>query len=134
MLVMFCCRSEKSATTLRLNWSCPSAAEVRAVAPETGIEMDWPARSIVVFAPGRADDASKPGVHVQDIGLDPSAPIRKYEPGHPDADAKGFVSYPNIDPTTEYINAMDASRAYEANVTMMDDTKAMINASLRIIA
>jgi flagellar basal-body rod protein FlgC len=91
-------------------------------------------RRFVVFAPGRADDPSKPGVHVDEIGLDQSAPIRKYEPGHPDADAKGFVNYPNIDTTVEYVNAMDASRAYEANITMMDDTKAMINASLRIIA
>lgn len=91
-------------------------------------------RRFVVFAPGRADDSSKPGIHVQEIGVDNAAPIRKYEPGHPDADAQGYVSYPNIDTAIEYVNAMDASRAYEANVTMMENTKAMINASLRIIA
>ena len=62
------------------------------------------------------------------------APIKKYEPGHPDADTDGYVSLPNIDTAIEYVNAMEASRAYEANITMMEDTKAMINASLRIIA
>ena len=91
-------------------------------------------RRFVVFAPGQADDSSKPGVHVQEVGVDQSPPIRKYEPGHPDADAKGYVNYPNIDTAIEYVNAMEASRAYEANVTMMEVTKSMISSSLRIIA
>ena len=47
-------------------------------------------RRFVVFAPGRADDTSKPGVHVAEVGLDQSPPLRKYEPGHPDADATGM--------------------------------------------
>jgi flagellar basal-body rod protein FlgC len=91
-------------------------------------------RRFVVLAPGQSDDSSKPGVHVQQIGLDPSAPIKRFQPGHPDADANGYVQYPNIDTTTEYVNAMEASRAYEANVTMMEVSKSMISASLRIIA
>ena len=64
---------------------------------------------------------------------DPSPFQRRYEPGHPDADAEGYVSYPNIDLAVEYVNALEASRAYEANVSMMEVTKAMINASLRLI-
>jgi flagellar basal-body rod protein FlgC len=91
-------------------------------------------RRFVVLAPGQADGSDRPGVHVQKIGLDTSDPIRKYEPGNPDADDKGFVSYPNIDPAIEYVNALEASRAYEANVTMMEVTKSMISASLRLIA
>jgi flagellar basal-body rod protein FlgC len=91
-------------------------------------------RRFVILAPGQADDPNKPGVHVQEIGLDQSAPLRKYEPGHPDADEKGFVNYPNIDTAIEYVNAMEASRAYEANVTMMEVTKSMISSSLRLIA
>ena len=90
-------------------------------------------RRFVVLAPGPAN-SGKPGVHVQEIGQDPSPPVRRYEPGHPDADADGYVSYPNIDMSIEYVNALEASRAYEANVTMMEVSKAMINASLRIIA
>jgi flagellar basal-body rod protein FlgC len=91
-------------------------------------------RRFVVFAPGQADDTSKPGVHVSEIGLDRSPPLRKYEPGHPDADASGYVNYPDIDLAIEQVNAMEASRAYDANITMMEDTKSMINSSLRIIA
>src|SRR5690606_38531846 len=91
-------------------------------------------RRFAILAPGRAGDPSRPGVHVQSIKLD-SAPFRKeYDPGHPDADAQGYVSLPNIDMAVEYVNALEASRAYEANVTMMETAKAMLAASLRLIA
>jgi len=91
-------------------------------------------RRLAIFAEGRADDRSAPGVHVQQIKLDPSPFVTKYEPGHPDADAQGYVQYPNVDLSVEYVNALEASRAYEANVTMMETTKAMLNSSLRLLA
>jgi flagellar basal-body rod protein FlgC len=91
-------------------------------------------RRFVVFSPGRADDPAAPGVRVAQIALDGS-PFRKvFEPGHADADKDGYVMYPNIDLAIEQVNMMDASRAYEANVTMMETTKAMINSTLRLIA
>src|SRR3954471_24574989 len=92
-------------------------------------------RRFVVFAPGQpAGEANQPGVHVQGIEQD-QAPFRKvYDPGHADADKDGYVSYPNVDLAIEQVNMMEASRAYEANITMMDTTKAMINATLRLIA
>ena len=91
-------------------------------------------RRFVTFAPGRAEDTSRPGVHVQQVGIDRSPFQRRYEPGHPDAAADGYVRYPNIDPAMEYVNALGASRAYEANVTMMEVSKAMIHSTLRLIA
>ncbi len=91
-------------------------------------------RRFAVFAPGQAGAVHKPGVHVQDIKMDQSAFQKKYDPGHPDANADGYVLYPNIDLSVEYVNALEASRAYEANVTMMEVTKQMLNASLRLIA
>jgi flagellar basal-body rod protein FlgC len=91
-------------------------------------------RRFVVLAPGQGDDPSKPGVHVQQIGEDPSPFIRRFDPGHKDADKDGYVNYPNVDLSIEYVNALEASRAYEANVTAMETTKAMINSSLRLIA
>jgi flagellar basal-body rod protein FlgC len=72
-------------------------------------------------------------VRVTKIELDRS-PFRKvYDPTNPDADGEGNVLYPNIDLAVEVVNAMEASRAYEANVTAMEVTKAMINASLRLL-
>lgn len=91
-------------------------------------------RRFTVFAPGQPGNPDKPGVRVQDIKLDPSPFQKRFEPGHPDADGEGYVQYPNIDLAMEYVNALEASRAYEANVTMMEVSKAMLNASLRLIA
>ncbi|HEX2972051.1 MAG TPA: flagellar basal body rod protein FlgC [Tepidisphaeraceae bacterium] len=91
-------------------------------------------RRFVVFSPGQAENPSQAGVHVQKIGEDRS-PFRKaYEPSHPDADKEGYVKYPNVDMAVEFVNALEASRAYEANVTVMEVSKSMVNASLRLLA
>ena len=63
-----------------------------------------------------------------------SPPRRVFEPGHPDADADGYVSYPNIDLITEFVNALEAGRAYEANVAAVEITKEMAQLGLRILA
>jgi flagellar basal-body rod protein FlgC len=89
-------------------------------------------RRFVVLAPGQAD--GQPGVHVQAVKEDNSPPIRKFDPGNPDADKDGYVSLPNVDLSIEFVNALEASRAYEANVTMMETAKSMFNSSLRILA
>jgi flagellar basal-body rod protein FlgC len=91
-------------------------------------------RRFVVFAPGQAGDASRPGVHVEAIKQDQSPPTRKFDPGNPDADKDGYVLYPNVDLSIEFVNALEASRAYEANVTMMETAKSMIGADLRLLA
>jgi flagellar basal-body rod protein FlgC len=88
-------------------------------------------RKFVTFAP---EANGKPGVSVEAIKEDMGEFIKKYEPGHPDRDADGNVLYPNVDLSIEYVNALEASRAYEANITMMETSKAMISASLRLIA
>jgi flagellar basal-body rod protein FlgC len=94
-------------------------------------------RRFAVFAENqssRGAGADQPGVHVQKIIADKSAFKEKFDPGNPDADAEGYVFYPNIDLAIEFVNALEASRAYEANVTTMEVTKSMMNASLRLIA
>jgi flagellar basal-body rod protein FlgC len=89
-------------------------------------------RRIAMFQAGTAE--GKPGVHVASIEQDPSPFLKRYEPGNKDADKDGYVAYPNIDISIEYVNMLEASRAYDANVTMMETTKAMLNSSLRLIA
>src|SRR5262249_13567207 len=61
-----------------------------------------------------------------------TAPLHRYEPGHPDANADGYVLYPNINTITEFVNAMEASRAYEANVAAIEMSKEMAQLGLRI--
>ena len=92
-------------------------------------------RKFAVFAPGQASDPTQPGVHVTEISTDPSPYRKVYDPSNKDADpATGMVQFPNVDLSVEYVNALEASRAYEANVTTMEVTKSMINASLRLLA
>ncbi len=91
-------------------------------------------RRVPVLATGDPSTGSSMGVHLDRVINDP-APFRKvYEPGSPYADADGYVEYPNIDPSVEMINALEASRAYEANVTSVEATKSMLNAALRLLA
>lgn len=76
------------------------------------------------------------GVPVQyDVKIDPAPPRMVHDPGHPDADKEtGMVSYPSFDIVTEFVNAIAASRAYEANISAIEMTKAMFNKSLEILA
>jgi flagellar basal-body rod protein FlgC len=72
------------------------------------------------------------GVRVAEIATDNTPGQRVYEPGHPDADADGYVRMPNVNVTTEMVNMISASRSYEANITAMNSTKAMIAKTLEI--
>jgi flagellar basal-body rod protein FlgC len=91
-------------------------------------------RRFVLLSAGQADDPTKPGVHVSSIQEDPSPLTQKYDPGNPDADKDGYVQYPNVDLSIEFVNALEASRAYEANVTMMETAKSMFSSTLRLLA
>jgi len=104
-----------------------------------GIDGEPYRRRVALFAegdPGRGQDA--PGVHVSNVVRD-SSPFRKeFNPSHPDAvktgpDA-GYVLMPNVDLSTEMVNAMAAARAYEANVTVMETTKTLASSALRLLA
>ncbi|MGH2368064.1 MAG: flagellar basal body rod protein FlgC [Chloroflexota bacterium] len=72
------------------------------------------------------------GVQVAAVGSDGRPGKRVYEPDHPDADAEGFVEYPDIDLVTEMADMLSATRAYEANVTSLNAAKAMAMKALEI--
>ena len=94
-------------------------------------------RRIAVFAPGDPTSGSSRGVHMKRIEFD-KEPLRliQVSPDHPfAAHAKdGYLGVPNVDSTVEMINALEASRAYEANITAAEATKSMIQTSLRLLA
>ena len=58
--------------------------------------------------------------------------IKEYDPSNPDADADGYVSYPNVNTVTEMTNLIDAQRAYEANATAFEASKSMAQTGLSI--
>jgi flagellar basal-body rod protein FlgC len=82
-----------------------------------------------------AGDASAPvgGVNVAGVVQDASAPLRRYDPQHPDADKQGYVSYPDINPLTEMVDLMGASRSYGLNASAVQAEKSMIASSLEIL-
>lgn len=73
------------------------------------------------------------GVRVAAVTEDSTPNRLVYDPGHPDADARGYVSMPNVQPVTEMVDLISASRAYEANVTVMQTAKAMFAKTLEIL-
>lgn len=60
------------------------------------------------------------GVQVAGIKADANPPRLEYDPGHPDANADGYVAYPNVNPVEEMVDMITASRAYQAGVTALD--------------
>ena len=88
-------------------------------------------RQQVVFQPLPETGAVGGGLQVAAIVRDQSPARQVYEPAHPDADPQtGMVAYPNVDTTTEMTDLLSASRAYEANVTVLNAVKQMAQRSI----
>ena len=63
-----------------------------------------------------------------------TSPLKQvYDPGHPDANAQGYVEMPNVNPVSEMVDLISASRAYEANVTAMQTSKTMFAKTLELL-
>ncbi len=77
-------------------------------------------------------DAVAPGVHIAQVVQDPSPPLKRYDPSDPDAGPDGYVSYPNINPLTEMVDLMGATRAYGLNGSAVEAEKSMIDSALEI--
>ena len=109
-------------------------------------------RQHVVFAANQADDefvgslskasqsatqgtySAEPagGVHVAQVFEDNAPPLKRYDPGHPDAGPDGYVAYPDINPLTEMVDLMGATRAYGMNSSAVQAEKGMITSALDI--
>lgn len=72
------------------------------------------------------------GAEVINVVPSEEPPRLVYEPGHPHADEKGFVAYPSVDPVSEMVSLMEATRAYEANVKALNAAKVMALQALEI--
>jgi flagellar basal-body rod protein FlgC len=73
------------------------------------------------------------GVKVAGISVDTSAPEKRYLPGHPDADAQGYVTMPKVNPAEDMVDLMGANRSYQANVAAMSAVKDMIQKSIDLL-
>jgi flagellar basal-body rod protein FlgC len=73
------------------------------------------------------------GVQVDGIVKDPSPPKMVYDPGNPEANKAGYVAMPNVNPVTEMVDLITASRGYESNVTAMNAAKQMFSNTFSIL-
>ncbi len=74
------------------------------------------------------------GVRVERVMADTTPLPRRFEPGHPDADAAGYVTYPNVNPALEMTDLLSAVRAYQLNAAAVQAAKGMIQTSLQILS
>jgi flagellar basal-body rod protein FlgC len=73
------------------------------------------------------------GVQVTEVRVDGRDPEKRYLPGHPDADAQGYVAFPRVSPAEEMVDLMNTSRNYQANVSAMLAVRDMIHRSLDLL-
>jgi flagellar basal-body rod protein FlgC len=113
-------------------------ANIKSTHTAKGEKVPYQAKTAVFQAEESHAAGGAAGVKVSSIETVPSEPLWRREPNHPDAmkagPHAGEVAYPNIDMMSEFTNALEAARSYEANLGAMDITKNMEQQTLKILA
>lgn len=120
--------SAMNAQSVRLNAIASNLANADSVSGDP--DAVFQARQPVFQATPVAGDPALAGVRVSEITESAAAPIKRYEPGHPLADADGYVYAPNIDPVAQMVDLISASRSYQANVEVFNTAKELAVATL----
>lgn len=119
-----------SAQRTRMNVASSNLANVSTTRTEDG--GPYKRRDVVLQAKDGSPGTGVYGVEVADIQQDGAPPRMEYDPGHPDADAKGYVSYPNVNMVEEMVDMITASRAYEAGITALDTAVSLAERAISI--
>jgi flagellar basal-body rod protein FlgC len=90
-------------------------------------------RMLLVNSAGENANLGTASVRLSSVVEDPAQPIMRYEPGHPDANAEGYVAYPNINPVQEMADLMDAVRAYQLNAAAVSASKQIVTGAIDIL-
>ena len=127
-----------AAQRVRMNAISGNLANISTTHNEEGEAVPYQPRFVVFQTDESVGGQGAAGVRVESIEIEDLDPLYKYEPNHPDAikegEWEGFVAYPNVNMMTEYTDAMEAARAYEANLGAIEISKDLANQTLRIIA
>ena len=118
-----------SAERLRMDVISSNVANVKTTRTENGGAY---VRKVASFEENFDESLGMLGVKAVSIDEDKSPLRRVYEPNHPDADAQGYVEYPNVDLLVEMSDLISASRAYESNIDTLNAQKDMISKALEI--
>lgn len=122
----------------RLNTISGNIANISSLVDENGNPSPYQARQVVFQTDQSAGDGEAAGVKVSEVLIDQSEPLYRYQPDHPlaiqEGEWQGYVAYPNIDLTTQMVDAMESTRAYEANIGVIEISKDMSRQRLAILA
>lgn len=122
----------------RLNAVSGNIANISSLKDENGNPNPYQAREVVFETDDSLSINGASGVKVAEIKTDDQEPLYRYQPNHPLAIKEGkwkdYVAYPNIDLTTQMVDALESTRAYEANVGVMEITKGLGRETLTILA
>ena len=121
--------SAVSAQSQRLNVVASNLANADTVTGPDG--SSYKARQ-AIFQTVPMGDAGNAGVQVVQIGEDESEGRRVHNPGHPQADAEGYVTYSNVNPVDEMVNMISASRSYQNNIEVMNTAKTLLQKTLQL--
>ncbi len=119
------------AQRVRLNVSAANIANAHVTRTLEG--GPYKAKNVVLRAMPLEPGSPLRKVEVYAIKDDPSPFREVYDPGHPDADARGIVRYPNVDVITEMVELLSAGRAYEANLNVLTTSKSMFLKTLELL-
>jgi len=120
--------SAVSAQSQRLNVVASNIANAESVAGPDG--QSYRARQVVFQSMPTPDGGA--GVRVASVIEDSAAPKRVYEPGHPMADAEGYLTQSNVNVVEEMVNMMSASRSYQNNVEVMNTARQLLLKTLQM--
>lgn len=90
-------------------------------------------RQTVSFKSQLDRETNTPMVEVDKVGVDRTDFEKRYDPHHPYADAQGYVLYPNVNPVMEMMDMREARRGYEANLNVIESSKAMLSQTLNLL-
>lgn len=122
----------------RLNAVSGNIANISSLTDESGAAKPYQPREVVFQTDESLSISGASGVKVSEIKVSDVDPQYRYQPKHPlaikEGKWKGYVAYPNIDLTTQMVDALESTRAYEANVGVMEITKNLSRETLTILA
>lgn len=121
--------SAMAAQSQRMNVTASNLANADSVAGPDG--QPYQAKQ-VVFEQQMQHQSGVGGVQVREVVNDNSPPRLEYNPGHPLANAEGYVAKPNVEPVHEMVNMIAASRSYQANVEVMNTNKQLMLQTLNL--
>lgn len=120
--------SAMTAQSVRLSTVASNLANADSVAGTP--DAVYRAKQPVFSAEPVAGDPSLAGVRVTQVTESTAAPLKRYEPGHPLADAQGYVYAPDVDPVAQMVDMISASRSYQANVEVFNTARDLAVATL----